>query len=170
MQFLRGDISGNGAPLRPPWALPEAVFVEACSRCGDCIEACPTGILKKGRGGYPHVDFQYGECVFCGECVERCEVKALLAPQDPDASPWSVKARIEEGCLAMRGIVCSICVEQCEARAIRMYPRVGGSSIPSIEIATCTGCGACYQPCPPKAVAVGPWGGDENTYSEEARP
>lgn len=172
MQFLRGDIRGDGAPLRPPWALPEAAFVDTCNRCGACIPACPQAILEKGRGGYPQVNFHYGECVFCRECLECCEEGALQAPNDPEASPWSLKARIENDCLALRGIVCGICAEQCEPRAIRMRPRVGGPVVPVIQTVVCTGCGACYQNCPAKAVAMGPSGRGERilSASEEARP
>lgn len=31
---------------RPPWAIEESQFLSLCSRCGDCFEACPNGLLR----------------------------------------------------------------------------------------------------------------------------
>ncbi len=39
--FFRGR-SAPAAPLRPPWAVDEAAFLQQCTGCGDCIRVCPT--------------------------------------------------------------------------------------------------------------------------------
>ena len=31
----------EGIALRPPGALPEKDFLAACTRCGQCVQACP---------------------------------------------------------------------------------------------------------------------------------
>ena len=59
-QFLRGDFSGRDMPLRPPWALREREFAQRCTRCDACNDACPTGIIVRGQGGFPEVDFSRG--------------------------------------------------------------------------------------------------------------
>ncbi len=153
MQFLRGDFSGRSAPLRPPWALAEAEFAARCDRCGACIDACPTHILRRARGDYPTVDFGFGECLFCGDCVEACGPGALQ--KQAGGTPWSLRASIDaERCLAYRGVECRSCVDPCEPRAIRMRLRVGGAALPELEQRHCRGCGACYAPCPVGAISL----------------
>ena len=34
------------APFRPPGALPEEAFLSRCARCGRCVAACPTRLLR----------------------------------------------------------------------------------------------------------------------------
>lgn len=57
------------AELRPPWALQEALFIDQCTRCNDCITTCPQRILIIGDGGYPTVDFSQGECILWRLCI-----------------------------------------------------------------------------------------------------
>ncbi|MPN29793.1 hypothetical protein SDC9_177246 [bioreactor metagenome] len=64
--------------MRPPWALAEGDFIDRCTRCNDCVSACPTHILLAGDGGYPTIDFRAGECTFCSDCVASCQPQALL--------------------------------------------------------------------------------------------
>src|SRR5574338_593991 len=80
--------------VKTPRAGAEADFTARCSRCGDCLSACPTGILRKGEGGFPVVDFSRGECTFCGDCVNAC-MPGALHRLDGQA-PWSLSARIGE--------------------------------------------------------------------------
>ena len=155
-QFLRGDYSGRSTPIRPPWSLPELEFVDLCSRCGDCISACPQQILDKGRGGFPRVDFSRGECLFCGECRQVCTPGALAVKQHAGdvPEPWSVRASISERCLAGRRVECRSCSDQCESRSIRFQLVVGGVAIPVLEQSACNGCGACYGVCPVQAIEL----------------
>lgn len=137
---------------RPPWALPEHDFIDRCTRCNECLKACPTHILTVGDGGYPTVDFRIGECTFCGDCVSTCQPKALERLEDKPA--WSYKAVAGETCLPRQGIDCRVCGDFCDSRAIRFQPRLGGSPLPEINEALCNGCGACVAPCPTAAITV----------------
>ena len=150
--FLRGRRTSTPPPQRPPWALAEADFTAGCSRCGDCLGVCPTGILVKGEGGFPAVDFSRGECTFCGECVAACMPGALS--RVGGQAPWALRVCIGEACLAQRGVECRICGEACGASAIRFRPRAGGVALPQLDETACTGCGACIAPCPGQAIAV----------------
>lgn len=151
-QFLRGDIRGVRAPLRPPWAVSEAEFVELCTRCDDCLRACPEKILIRGPGGFPAVDFSRGECTFCHACADYCRPGVLYF--QPNLKPWQVTIQISDACLAKQGVVCLTCAEQCEVRAITMQHQEGWVAMPMVNPITCTGCGACVKPCPTHAVQV----------------
>lgn len=152
----RGFFRGRPRPRvekRPPWALPEVDFIDHCTRCNDCLKACPTQILVVGDGGYPTVDISVGECTFCGDCVTSCKPKALQR-KGSEQPAWPYKAQIGEDCLPRQGVECRVCGDFCDARAIRFTPRLGGSPLPEIDPEKCTGCGACVAPCPVTAISV----------------
>lgn len=151
--FLRGRFSARKGPLRPPWALAENDFLHACTRCGDCVRACPTHVVTDRDAGYPSIDFSAGECTFCGECAAACRTGALKRAQGQPA--WPARAAIGEQCLAQRKIECRICGDQCEARAIRFPLKAGGIAVPVLDSSSCTGCGACVASCPAAAISVG---------------
>ncbi|MCK9380855.1 MAG: ferredoxin-type protein NapF [Sulfuritalea sp.] len=151
-QFMRGDFKTRKAPQRPPWALAEEAFANACSRCGECLPVCPTRIIVLVRG-YPEVDFQRGACTFCGACVAACEDGALLRAED-HAAPWTIKAQIAGSCLPKRGVECRICGDHCAVAAIRFSPRLGGPPVAEVDADSCTGCGACVAPCPVAAISI----------------
>ena len=151
-QFLRGNFKAAPAPQRPPWALAEPLFVNACSRCGECVPVCPTRIIVI-VGGFPEVDFKRGECTFCGACAAACKDKALLN-SDIQIWPWAIKAQVASTCLAQRGVECRICGDHCPVVAIRFSPRLGGPPIAEVDTALCTGCGACVAPCPVAAISL----------------
>jgi len=156
MQFLKGDLSGERLPIRPPWALTETRFIAQCSRCGDCVQACADGLIQVGRGGFPQIDFSAGGCDFCRACVEVCKPQALCLDTAANAAPWVLGVSILDSCLSLNGVVCRACGEACEPRAIRFRPEVGGVARPLLNREACTGCGACFAICPVKAVKILP--------------
>jgi ferredoxin-type protein NapF len=138
------------APFRPPWSIEEALFVERCNRCDDCLRACPTGLLASGPGGFPLADFTAAHCSFCGDCVRVCATGALSG--ETTLAPWRFGIEVGEDCLAIRRVDCRACGEACEAGAIRFRLRIGGAALPEVDNGACTGCGACIAPCPVSAV------------------
>ncbi len=153
MQFLRADFSGRRAPQRPPWAQPESTFTEVCSRCGDCIQACPEGLLVAGRGGFPQVDFQRSGCSFCARCVDACAPHALRR-EHLGQLPWLLRAQIGAQCLSNQGIECRSCGEHCDVRAIRFRLTAGRVAHPQLDEQVCTGCGNCVSVCPASAISI----------------
>jgi len=141
-------------PFRPPWAVSEPLFQETCTTCDACIKVCGEGVLRRGGGGYPEVNFQAAECTFCGECVNVCTPQALLKTEQNADAPWDLKARIAATCLSQNAITCRVCGDRCDARAIRFQLAVGGVADPIIDLSSCTGCGACVEPCPVDAVEI----------------
>ena len=151
-QFMRGDFKARRTPQRPPWALAESLFVNSCTRCGECAPVCPARIVVI-VDGYPEVDFKRGACTFCGACATACKDKALLN-SEIQIWPWAIKAQVASTCLAQRGVECRICGDHCTVAAIRFSPRLGGPPVAEIDPAACTGCGACVAPCPVTAISV----------------
>lgn len=147
--LLRGRAGVAKLPLRPPGAIPEALFADKCTSCGECIAVCPQDILSKGSGGYPEVDFRQGECTFCSRCIDICAEDALVHEVQP---PWRLELRLADSCLAKRQVVCQTCGDACEAEAIRFRPQHGVVAIPIIDQDVCTGCGACIAACPQDAL------------------
>lgn len=135
--------------LRPPGAVEEASFLTACTRCNACIQQCPEGIVVRGDGGYPVLDFMRGECSFCLGCVNACAPRALR-----DQKKNRMKAALGEACLAAQGVICQVCSEQCDRGAIQFQRLPGSIPRPSVRSAACNGCGACVAPCPVSAIHI----------------
>jgi ferredoxin-type protein NapF len=152
--FLKAQVVADArdAVVRPPWALAEEAFQQACTRCDACQKACETAIVVRGDGGFPEVDFQQGECTFCGACRTACTDGALQ--QDTDVRPWAWQARIDARCLALHSVVCRSCGDVCEVRAISFLPMPGGVGRPVVAAKACTGCGACIKGCPVAAISM----------------
>lgn len=139
--LLRGGRDA-GLPF-PPWALAD--FTEHCNRCDACLAVCETGILVRGDGGFPRVDFREGECTFCGACAAACEQEAF---SDTEQSPWSLRVARAGTCLAEQGVSCRSCEDVCEPRALRFRLQVGGRASLELAVEHCNGCGACVSACP----------------------
>jgi len=147
--LLRGRVSTTPPPIRPPGALAEPEFTSKCTTCDECVTACPEGIIFRGSGGYPEVDFRRGECTFCMRCVDVCADEALSASTQP---LWQLELRVLDNCLARGQVVCQACADVCEAEAIRFAPKLGSVATPRIDKDSCTGCGACIAACPEDAL------------------
>ncbi|MBQ0720285.1 MAG: hypothetical protein KBT88_02075 [Gammaproteobacteria bacterium] len=76
--------------IRPPYATDELDFLLACTRCGDCIAACPHQVifpLSARVGvkamGTPALDLLNKGCHLCSDwpCVQACNEEALNLTQ-----------------------------------------------------------------------------------------
>lgn len=137
--------------IRPPWAVENTRFVQNCTRCDACIQACETTILIKGEGGFPEVQFRRGECTFCKRCVEVCPQPLFRLTTEP---AWSHRVEITASCLTHKSVECRSCEDSCEMRAIRFKRQIGGVSQPILTLEACNGCGACIKSCPVSAIKV----------------
>ncbi|MCL2644964.1 MAG: ferredoxin-type protein NapF [Betaproteobacteria bacterium] len=162
--FLRGQRSRGTpvVPCRPPWAVDETLFTHTCTRCGACVDACPTGLLAQGAGGFPEADFRRARCTFCTDCVHACAQNAKQSSShrplalffSPDLPPWALQATIGTACLPRQGVLCRTCEDHCEEGAIRFAPRKGHPAQPEIAESRCTGCGECVASCPVHVISM----------------
>lgn len=156
--FLRGDpraLKDEAPPVapRPPWALrPDAQFTERCTRCGDCIAACPRQVLVAGDGGFPELALHVQGCSLCGDCVRACRPGALQADALAPADAFVERIRVNAACLARRGVECRLCGDACDTRALRFVPQRGGIAQLQVMLEACTGCGECLPLCPTQAL------------------
>ncbi len=144
--FLKGRFS-RAMIMRPPGAVSEGDFVDTCTRCDACIEACPEAIVFRDDDGFPRVDLTKGACTFCGVCAQVCTPEAILPAQG-----WAWRATPKPTCLSIQSITCRTCEDQCEQQAIRFRLRTGGRSEPLFDNDLCIGCGACAAACPAGAI------------------
>lgn len=150
--LLRGRTRPEPA-IRPPWALAEAAFLDACTQCRACVDQCPEGVLALADGGFPVFDPMLGACTFCSACADACAPRALDSNAVTPA--WHSYARVnEDECLATLGVVCRSCEDACGDRAIHVRPHGGSVPTPGVDNDRCSGCGACVSICPNLAIKL----------------
>ena len=89
-QFLRGNLTGRNAEIRPPWAVAENEFVARCDQCSECIAACPSHLIEAANDGLPFMNFLKGECNFCNACARACATGALVYRDEARQPIWSL--------------------------------------------------------------------------------
>ena len=149
--LFRGRLRTAEPPLQLPWSIAWSAFADGCTRCKECLAACPEQIVIQGEGGFPTLDFRRGECTFCGECITACK-EPLFRPTTE--APWHYKAHIEANCLAHSQVFCQRCQDSCEPFAIRFVPMFGRVPTPMVDPERCNGCGACVADCPVSSITV----------------
>ncbi len=151
--------------LRPPFAQPELDFLLCCTRCDDCIPACPHDVIFKLPARYgievagtPAMDLANRGCHLCEDwpCVTACERQALAlqAPELNQGAPRLAKLQIDtDVCLPYSGPECGACADSCPVPGALEW-RDGVR--PHINQDVCVGCALCREACilTPKAITV----------------
>lgn len=148
--------------LRPPGALlPDDDFLQKCTGCDACAEACPPGAIFKiedpeGRV-LPAIEVIRQPCLMCTDipCAPACPEGALVKPESPERIRIGIAKVNPNTCVTFKGQSCDLCFQACP------YPNsalmmIGGR--PLVGSGACTGCGLCEQACPvrPRAISVIP--------------
>ena len=142
----------------PPGAVPD--FAALCTKCDDCVAACPAWAIRKAedhepQAGYPLLEPNTTACALCDDplpCIEVCEPGALL-PIPRESVRLGLALLDLALCVVPSGETCSFCVDHCPVaeQAIRM-----SEDGPVISEEGCTGCGLCVPVCPTDALEIIP--------------
>ncbi len=151
--------------LRPPGAISEKQFLQACSRCDECIHACPKDAIQRApkKMGFlvyntPYIDPMRNPCVMCTDlpCISACPDKALLPVQELTDVNMGYAILDKKKCQAYGDTFCQQCVIDCPVPGA-IYQV---NNKPVIDKNTCTGCGVCMRSCStvniPLAIKVKP--------------
>lgn len=135
---------------RPPGAIED--FLTACTRCDDCIVACPPGAIGRLNDGTPAMDPNLVACTLCPDtpCITACTEGALL-PVEPELIFFGLARIQEDKCFVFRGPECGACKWACPIGALTLE-----LTRPVIDSDVCNGCGLCREACPvhDKAIVV----------------
>lgn len=155
----------GGVLLRPPFALPEENFLNACSRCGQCITACSYQMLhlatlfSSKEAGTPYFVARAAPCEMCEDmpCVKACPTGALdkNATHINHAKMGLAVLLDQETCLNYQGLRCDVCYRVCPLidKAITLERQHNPRSdkhamfLPVVQSDACTGCGKCENAC-----------------------
>ncbi|MGI9282320.1 MAG: 4Fe-4S dicluster domain-containing protein [Endozoicomonas sp.] len=138
---------------RPPWARDNAVFLSLCTRCEQCIDACPQKVLRKSDEldpvlqGLPIQTLDYGSCDSCGRCEKACDTGALSFKEGIRVQ---AVALINDHCESGYGQPCSLCIESCAAGALSVQLKKKAQ----VDTELCTGCGECALDCHSRAISL----------------
>ncbi len=138
--------------LRPPGAISERQFLQACSHCDECIHACPKDAILRApkKMGFlvfntPYIDPMRNPCVMCTDlpCISACPDKALLPVQELSDVNMGYAILDKKKCQAYGDTFCQQCVIDCPVPgAIHQV-----NDRPIIDKNICTGCGVCMRSC-----------------------
>jgi ferredoxin len=147
------------APLRPPGAVAPPKFAGLCIRCGNCVRACPAGIIRADLGEHgvaeflvPVVRFDEDYCrEGCRRCTEVCPSGAIrsLRGQGKQEAPIGLAQVDMDLCWLADDRECNVCARSCPFDAITFgWSKATYSRTPQVDPARCPGCGACQVACP----------------------
>jgi len=89
----------------------------SCTRCGTCVEVCPTGAAQWEADGYPGYDLDV--CIGCAQCIGLCPELALQISWETDVSIFQEKLvetaaavwRVIQGKTLLINALLNICTE-----------------------------------------------------------
>lgn len=140
--------------LRPPGAISERAFLKACTKCDDCMHACPKDAIQRVPrtmgfliAGTPYIDPKKVPCVMCDglPCIPACPEGALApVPGGPMDVEMGYAILNKNNCQAYGHTFCQQCVIDCPIPGAITQNR---EQQPTFHRDICTGCGVCVRSC-----------------------
>lgn len=168
--------------LRPPGAVAEKDFLDACIGCGQCANVCPNKCISLFglEGGIenlatPIITARAKGCILCMACTQVCPTSALEKLEPTEEGKRAVEMGVAvvstDVCYSYAGRTCGVCYRACPLPGKAM--RLGLMETPIINVDECVGCGLCEQSCVhmPQAIRIIPaaqW--DPERYRKEKPP
>jgi len=159
----------NPSLIRPPGACPEPEFLAKCVKCGECMKVCTTNGLQPtafeaGLEGIwtPMLVPRLGYCEYkCTLCGQVCPTGAIqkLSLEDKQKTHIGTALFDRSRCLPWaQATPCIVCEEMCPVPDKAIWFEIvqgrdrDGNPVelkqPRVDVAKCTGCGACEAKCP----------------------
>jgi len=160
-----GAVASNRSPrkgsklTRPPGSVDEGCFPGLCIRCGNCLRACPAGIIQPDLGSQgiaafltPVIRFHDDYCrEDCHRCTQVCPSGAIarLSLEEKQKTPIGLAKVDTSLCLLTDDRECDICARVCPYEAIEIaWCEEEYIATVRVDPARCPGCGACEVSCP----------------------
>ncbi|MFH0762062.1 MAG: 4Fe-4S binding protein [Bacteroidota bacterium] len=172
--------------VRPPGSLAEPEFLDRCTRCGQCMQSCPTGFIKTADIDEgietlwtPVCSGESGGCNWeCVNCTYVCPSGAIRKLSLKEKQKLKIGTAVLDKNLCYTyadGFNCTACYESCpvpgKAISFRQAEMIDFRGDPVtvnqafILTDECTGCGLCVKACPRtdrSAMQILPDGEDRN--------
>lgn len=155
--------------LRPPGAINETDFLSSCTRCGLCVQSCPTSfiqpaVLESGFIGLwtPVVNAKTGFCAWeCNNCTQVCPTDSIQKLSLLQKQRFQIGTAVidKNKCYTYSdGFNCTACEEVCPTpeKAIQFRQvEINNFEDKQVKINQifikpdlCTACGICEYVCP----------------------